>query len=136
MGYVDGFTICEANEYAIKNPGTTFVFRNGNNVIQYLNINEVNSLDPNVLISTDECGGINQKKECGPPVIQMFGGGGIGAAGNPIVGRDGSLLAVDVVRGGNGYQYPPIVAARDNCNYGSGATLTAVLGEEIGRAHV
>jgi hypothetical protein len=128
-GYVDGFTICQANEYAIKNPGTTFVFRNGNNVIQYLNINEVNQLDPSVLISTDECGGINQRKECGPPTIQMFGGGGIGASGNPVVGRDGALLAVDVVRGGNGYQYPPIVAARDNCNYGSGATLTAVLGE-------
>jgi hypothetical protein len=129
LGYVEGFTICQANEYASKNPGTTFVFRNGNNVIQYLNVNEVNQLDPSVLTSTDECGGINQKKECGPPTIQMFGGGGIGAAGNPIIGRDGALLAVDVVRGGNGYQYPPIVAARDNCNYGSGATLTAVLGE-------
>jgi hypothetical protein len=129
LGYVEGFTICQANEYASKNPGTTFVFRNGNNTIQYLNINEVNQLDPNILTSTDECDGINQKKECGPPTIQFFGGGGIGAAGNPIVGRDGSLLAVDIVRGGNGYQYSPLVAARDNCNYGSGATLTAVLGE-------
>jgi hypothetical protein len=129
LGFVENATIGEANEYAIKNPGTTFVFRNGNNVVQYLNINEVNQLDPNSLISTDKCEGINQKKECGPPTIQMFGGGGIGAAGNPIIGRDGSLLAVDVVRGGNGYQYPPLVAARDNCNYGTGATLTAVLGE-------
>jgi hypothetical protein len=129
LGFVEGITICQANEYAIKNPGTTFIFRTGNNVIQYLNINEVNQLDPNILTSTDECGGINQRKECGPPVIQLFGGGGIGAAGNPIIGRDGALLAVDVVRGGNGYQYPPLVAARDNCNYGSGATLTAVLGE-------
>jgi len=129
LGFVEGFTICEANEYAIKNPGTTFVFRNGNNIIQYLNVNEVNQLDPNVLVSTDECGGINQKKECGPPKIQLFGGGGVGAAGNPIIGRDGALLAVDIVRGGNGYQYPPIVAARDDCNYGAGATLTAILGE-------
>ena len=129
LGYVEGVTICQANEYASKNPGTTFVFRNGNNVIQYLNVNEVNQLDPSVLTSTDECGGINQKKECGPPTIQMFGGGGIGAAGNPIIGRDGALLAVDIVRGGNGYQYPPLVAAKDNCNYGTGATLTAVLGE-------
>jgi hypothetical protein len=130
-GLVEGVTICQANEYAIKNPGTTFVFRNGNNIIQYLNINEVNNIDPNILNSTDQCGGINQRKECGPPTIQFFGGGGIGAAGNPVVGRDGALLAVDVVRGGNGYQYPPIVAARDNCNYGSGATLTAVLGEVV-----
>jgi hypothetical protein len=129
LGLVEGVTICQANDYALKNPGTTFVFRNGNNVIQYLNINEVNSLDPNILTSTDECGGINQRRECGPPTIQLFGGGGIGAAGNPVIGRDGSLLAVDIVRGGNGYQYPPLVAARDNCNYGSGATLIAVLGE-------
>jgi hypothetical protein len=131
LGYVDGITILEANQYAINNPGTTFIFRNGNNSIQYLNINEVNNLNPNSLISTDECGGINQKKECGPPKIQFFGGGGIGAAGNPVVGRDGSILAIDVVRGGNGYQYPPLVAARDNCNYGSGATLTAILGEVV-----
>jgi hypothetical protein len=129
LGFVEGVTICEANEYALKNPGTTFVFRNGNNVIQYLNVNEVNQLDPNILTSTDDCGGINQRKECGPPVIQLFGGGGVGAAGNPVIGKDRSLLAVDVVRQGNGYQYPPIVAARDNCNYGSGVTLTAVLGE-------
>ena len=129
LGLVEGATICQANEYAIKNPGTTFIFRNGNNTIQYLNINEVNNLDPNILTSTDDCGGINQKKECGPPIIQFFGGGGIGASGNPIIGRDGALLAVDVVRGGNGYQYPPIVAAKDNCNYGTGTKLTAVLGE-------
>jgi hypothetical protein len=128
-GLVEGVTICQANDYALKNPGTTFIFRNGNQTIQYLNINEINQIDPNILISTDECGGISQKKECGPPNIQLFGGGGIGAAGNPVIGRDGALLAVDVVRGGNGYQFPPLVAARDNCNYGSGATLTAVLGE-------
>lgn len=131
IGLVEGVTIPEANEYASKNPGTTFIFRNGNNVIQYLNINEVNDLNPNDLASTDECGGIDQRKECGPPRIQFFGGGGIGAAGNPIIGRDGSLLAVDVVRGGNGYQYPPLVAAKDNCNYGSGATLISVLGEVV-----
>jgi hypothetical protein len=129
LGLVEGVTICQANDYALKNPGTTFVFRNGNNVLQYLNINEVNSLDPNILTSTDECGGINQRRECGPPVIQFFGGGGIGAAGNPVIGKDGSLLAVDIVRGGNGYQYAPLVAARDNCNYGAGATLIAVVGE-------
>ena len=128
-GLVEGVTICQANDYAIKNPGTTFIFKNGNNTLQYLNVNEINKLDPNVLVSTDKCDGINQKKECGPPRIQLFGGGGVGAAGNPIIGRDGAILAVDVVRGGNGYQYPPLVAARDDCNYGAGATLTAVLGE-------
>jgi hypothetical protein len=96
-GLVEGVTICQANDYALKNPGTTFIFRNGNQTIQYLNINEINQIDPNILISTDECGGISQKKECGPPNIQLFGGGGIGASANPIIGSDGSLLAVDII---------------------------------------
>ena len=131
LGLVEGVSICEANEYAKREPGTTFIFRNGNQTLQYLNINEINQLDPNVLITTDECGGISQKKECGPPTIQIFGGGGIGAAGNPIVGNDGAILAVDIIRGGNGYQYPPLVSARDICNYGSGASFTTIIGEVV-----
>jgi hypothetical protein len=131
LGLVEGVSIGEANEYAKREPGTTFIFRNGNQTLQYLNVNEINQLDPNVLITTDECGGISQKKECGPPTIQIFGGGGIGAAGNPIVGNDGAILAVDIIRGGNGYQYPPLVSARDICNYGSGATFTTVIGEVV-----
>ena len=130
LGYVDGVSVCEANNYAKNNPGTTFVFRDGDNNIRYLNINEVNSLTPNDLTAKNgECGGIQEYKECGPPRIQFFGGGGIGAVGNPVIGRDGSLLAVDVVSGGHGYQYPPIVAAKDDCEFGNGAVLTAILGE-------
>ena len=131
LGLVEGVSIPEANEYAKREPGTTFIFRNGNQTLQYLNVNEINNLDPNVLIKTDECGGVSQKKECGPPTIQIFGGGGIGAAGNPIVGNDGAILAVDIIRGGNGYQYPPLVSARDICNYGSGASFTTVIGEVV-----
>lgn len=137
LGYVDGVSVCEANNYAKDNPGTTFVFRDGDNNLRYLNINEVNSLTPNDLSSTtDECGGIQQYKECGPPRIQFFGGGGVGASGNPVIGRDGSLLAVDVVTGGYGYQYPPIAAAKDDCQFGNGAVLTAVLGETVDEIEV
>jgi hypothetical protein len=131
LGLVEGVSICQANEYALKEPGTTFIFRDGKQTLQYLNINEVNTIDPIILTTTDECGGISEKVECGPPTIQIFGGGGIGAAGNPIVGNDGSILAVDIVRGGNGYQYPPLVAARDACNNGSGATFVSVIGEVV-----
>jgi hypothetical protein len=130
LGFVNGVSVCEANEYAKNNPGTTFVFRDGDNNIRYLSINEVNLLTPNDLIASEgECAGIQEYRECGPPIIQFFGGGGIGAAGNPIIGRDGSLLAVDLITGGYGYQYPPIVAAKDYCQIGNGAVLTAVLGE-------
>ena len=137
LGFVDGVSICEANEYAKNNPGTTFIFRDGNNNLQYLNINEVNRINPNDLTATtDDCGGIQQYKECGPPRIQFFGGGGIGAAGNPVIGRDGSLLAVDVVRGGHGYQYAPIAAAKDDCQFGNGAVLTTILGETADETEV
>ena len=132
LGLVEGVSICEANDRAKKDPGTTFILRDGNQTLQYLNINEVNKLEPIILTGTnEECGGISEKKECGPPTIQIFGGGGIGAAGNPIVGNDGAILAVDIVRGGNGYQYPPLVAAKDACNYGSGATFVSVIGEVV-----
>jgi hypothetical protein len=131
LGLVEGVSICQANEYALKEPGTTFIFRDGKQTLQYLNINEVNTIDPIILTTTDECGGISEKKECGPPTIQIFGGGGIGAAGNPIVGNDGAILAVDIVRGGNGYQFPPLIAARDVCNNGSGATFVSVIGEVV-----
>jgi hypothetical protein len=131
LGLVEGVSICQANEYALKEPGTTFIFRDGKQTLQYLNINEVNTIDPIILTTTDECGGISEKVECGPPTIQIFGGGGIGAAGNPIVGNDGAILAVDIVRGGNGYQFPPLVAARDACNNGSGATFVSVIGEVV-----
>ena len=72
-----------------------------------------------------------KKVVVGPPNIILKGGGGIGALGNPIVGEDGSILAVDVVRTGHGYTFPPIVTAKDDGNYGNGAVLRAVLGELV-----
>ena len=137
VGFIDGatgyeydYTICEANAYAQKNPGTVFIFKDGDNNIRYLNINEVNKLTPNDTLSTEtDCGGLQQVKPCGAPKVQFFGGGGIGAAGNPIIGVDGAVLAVDLIRGGHGYQYPPLVDLNDPCNNTNGAVLVAVLGE-------
>ena len=129
-GYVTGVTICEANSYAQQNPGTTFIFRNGNNNIKYLNINDVNKLTPESLVSTaNSCGGPQTVVECGVPTIDFSGGGGIGALGNAVVGIDGAILAVDVIEGGFGYQYEPFVSAKDVCQIGNGVVLTAVLGE-------
>jgi len=130
LGYVEGVTICEANNYAKNNPGTTFIFVDGSNSIRYLTINEVNRLTPDDLTpSEEECGGIQNYQECGPTAIEFYGGGGIGAVGNPVVGADGSLLAVDLISGGHGYQYSPFVSAKDKCQNGNGAVLIAVLGQ-------
>jgi hypothetical protein len=131
LGLVSDVSIAQANQYVLTNPATTFIFQGGNKKFRYLDITEVNKLTSNDLLSTDPCGGAAQQTECGPPVIEISGGNGIGAAGNPIIGTDGALLAVDIVSGGYGYQYPPLVTAKDHCNNGAGATLIPVLSEDI-----
>ena len=127
LGYVTGVSICDANEYARKNPGTTFVFETRDG-IRYLNINEVNQLTPKDLASSaDTCTGIQVEGEADPPSSIFLGGGGVGAAGNPVFGKDGSLLAVDLISGGFGYQYPPLVEVRDETGLGVGAVTRAIL---------
>ena len=131
-GLVEGLSVCEANEVASKDPGTVFIFKSGDNKLKYLNINEVNALTTDdVLNKKRDCAGVNQKVKVGPPKINITGGGGIGAVGNPIIGTDGSLLAVDIVRTGHGYAFKPQVTASDDADYGGGTVLTAVLGELV-----
>lgn len=130
-GFIDNVTICEANDYAKLNPGTQFVFKT-RNFVKYLNINEVNKLTPDDVLSTGStCGGIVLDSDCGYPQAYFYGGGGVGVQGNPVIGADGSLLAVDIIHGGFGYQYPPIVEVKDKCGVGVGAVTRAVLGEIV-----
>ena len=157
LGYIKEVSIHDANRYAFKNPGTTFIFETRDN-IRYLNINEVNNLTANDLLPKDNaaegtCDGVAGLSPLDSPIelsdgtivpaetrgsrgskqcrayIKISGGGGTGAVANPVFGSDGSLLAVDVVRGGFGYQYPPVVKLIDECKRGSGAVLRSVLGE-------
>ena len=128
VGYVDNVSINDANKYAQSNPGTIFIFIDGDNTLKFLNINQVNSLKPSDIVSKkNKCD--SSPKKCGPPIINFFGGGGIGASANPIIGSDGSLLAVDIISGGYGYRFPPKVEALDDCQFGSGAVLRSRLGE-------
>ena len=134
LGLVRNVSICEAEKYNEKNPGTTFIFRDGNQTLRYLQMERVNMLgeDAQTALTPKDspCPGITSTtEECKPPTIQIFGGGGIGAAGNAIISKDGgAILAVDIVRQGNGYQYPPLVSARDACSAGSGAVLISEIG--------
>jgi len=128
LGLVENVSLTKANDYACKNPGTTFIFRDGDNNLRYLNINEVNKLTPADLSRTDPC---NAKPvPCGVPKVIVSGGSGIGAAGNPIVSRGGSIIAVDVVSGGYGYKSEPNAFLVDACDIGSGAVLRTRLGRE------
>jgi len=62
---------------------------------------------------------------CGPPNVQFFGGGGIGAVGDAVVNTIGQVVGVNLKFGGTGYTTPPFVTFQDTCengNYASGYT--------------
>ena len=151
-GFVGNLSVYDANKQAKLNPGTTFIFRRRDK-IQFMNINEVNKLEGKDLLPTNSasgskgCDGVtgldiyedDASGESGfsdlkpevlkeiPPKVRFSGGGGIGAKGNPIIGNDGSLLAVDLIDGGWGYQYAPITEVFDEYGIGSGAVVRSVM---------
>ena len=53
--------------------------------------------------------------KCGPPRVEIFGGGGIGAVGEAIVDNIGRTIGVSVINGGSGYTRPPFVSFIDGC---------------------
>ena len=63
----------------------------------------------------------------GVPRVYINGGGGVGAVANPVIGNDGSLLAVDLIDGGYGYRFAPQVDIVDLDGVGAGAVAIASL---------
>ena len=55
-GMVSNVTICEANDYAKINPGTVFIYKTRKE-IKFLNINEVNRIQPTDKNIPDPCEG-------------------------------------------------------------------------------
>jgi len=53
--------------------------------------------------------------KCGPPSIQIFGGGGAGAVAEAIVDNVGRTIGVNLINGGSGYTRPPFVSFVDSC---------------------
>jgi len=53
--------------------------------------------------------------ECGPPRVEIFGGGGIGATGEVVVDNIGRVIGVSLSNGGNNYSRPPFVSFIDSC---------------------
>ena len=157
-GYVQNISILEANKYAALNPGTMFILKT-RDATRYLTLNEVNALTPDALdVDGNVCDGIQGLRpgerapftptggngsggtQTGSNVNSSYdegcrgrlflsGGGGVGAVGSPIFGRDGSLLAIRVVSGGFGYKYPPKAKLVDSCRRGSGAVIRTIIGE-------
>ena len=86
----------------------------------------------------DVCAGKLQFKRSGKRdvYINFIGGGGVGALGNPVIGRDGSILAVDMIYNGFGYKYPPKVQVVYQCGGESSALVEAVLGKDKSKERV
>ncbi len=122
----ENVSVSDANEYEKTNPGTTFLFLDGDQKYRYLNISQVNLLTVSDLITKkSECD--TSPKPVGPPEIVFSGGSGIGGEANPIIGTNGQLLGIDIVNPGIGYEIPPIVRIIDNGNTGSGAVVQVTI---------
>ena len=134
-GYIQLVDLCEANKYEKNNPGTTFIYENRDKVL-YLDINEINALTvddltPSKTASDGSCGGLQLNTPCNnKTVANFYGGGGVGVVGNPVIGTDGAVLAVDLVHGGFGYQYPPIVEVKNGCDIGDGSVFESIISDD------
>ena len=125
-GYVQGVTICEANDYEKEYPNTAFILRNRDKV-SYISIDEVNALVPDDLLpkkDNDSCSAVDLNHECNQnPEVFFSGGGGVGAFANPVIGQDGGLLTLDITNPGYGYQFPPSVDVKDECGFVKGSVV-------------
>ena len=73
-------------------------------------------------------GGCNvSSKVCGPPRIEIFGGGGLGAAADAVINSIGQVVGVNMKSFGGGYSKAPFVSVFDDCSNGKGATAKAVV---------
>ena len=134
-GYIQSVDLCEANRYEKNNPGTTFIYENRDKVL-YLDIDALNALNvedlvPSKTASDGSCDGLQLESPCtNKTVANFYGGGGVGVLGNPIIGTDGAVLAVDIIEGGFGYQYPPIVEVKNGCDIGDGSLFESVISDD------
>ena len=97
-GYVKHVSVADANEYAKSNSDTAFIFIDGSGKTRYLSIDQVNALTPNDLRRPESCD--SSPKPISSPTINIFGGSGVGAEGNPIIDTSGNIIAVDIVNDG------------------------------------
>lgn len=67
---------------------------------------------------------------CGPPTVEIFGGGGIGAIANAVVNNVGQVIGVDLRYPGSGYTTPPYVTFNDTCGNGTNASAYSIINDE------
>ena len=139
----------DCNQQNNKCPGKVSARKVGGNAIKPFDVGK--SLD-NVLENMNLGGGTPFIKPdcanvdfCGPPVVNIFGGDGVGGAGKAILGgivsntdglsdvtadlsRTGSVIGVEITDPGAGYfTTPPLITFEDPCNLGYGAVGEAIV---------
>jgi hypothetical protein len=67
---------------------------------------------------------------CGPPIIQIFGGGGTGAVANAVIDTVGQIVGFDLIFGGSGYETPPFVSVIDGCRNGDYASAYSEINDD------
>ena len=66
-------------------------------------------------------------KVCGPPRIEIFGGGGFGAVADAVINETGKVIGVNMKDFGSGYTDKPYVSIIDDCNNGKGSAGEAIM---------
>lgn len=64
---------------------------------------------------------------CGPPKVQVTGGGGSGANANIVVSATGKILGLDFSVFGSGYTSSPQIRIVDSCGIGGGAYIEPIM---------
>ena len=70
---------------------------------------------------------------CGPPKVNIFGGGGEGGAATALMGlldentNTGSVIDIQLTNPGNNYTFPPFVEVVDSCGQGYGCVARATI---------
>ena len=88
--------------------------------------------DPSVVASL--VGGCDSNVlRCGPPIVEIFGGSGVGGVVNAIVAETTEIAGANILDRGLGYQEkPPYVTFRDACGDGAGARAKAIINPDDG----
>ena len=61
------------------------------------------------------CKELTRASRCGPPKVEIFGGGGAGAVGELVLDEIGRTVGVNLLDRGKGYIRPPFISFVDSC---------------------
>ena len=77
------------------------------------------------------CKELTRASRCGPPKVEIFGGGGAGAVGELVLDEIGRTVGVNLLDRGKGYIRPPFISFVDSCedSFLSGYTIITTTGE-------